>query len=88
MNYNEFANLTIESLIRVVEDCPEHRVYAINPKVVLVICYILKFLIRPRNEEQFEIIKKLEKRIVFECKHIEEEFTTSYEGEDLSQEVE
>lgn len=40
-------------------------------------------MIRPRNEEQFEIIQKFVKKIIYETQNIDKDFTTSYEEEEL-----
>ena len=41
-----------------------------------VAAQILKYIVRPRLEENNEIIAKFEKRLLFEVKHLEEEFYT------------
>lgn len=71
MNYNEFANKVIESLAKIIEDLPSNRVYTYNPKVTTLVYFILKFTVRPRNEEQFEVIKKINDRVTFETDNLE-----------------
>ena len=74
----------IEVLMKIVDDTPENRVYTYNLRVVNVACQILKFVIRPRNEEQYDLLRRFEKKIMFETDNLSQEFTTAFEEEDFS----
>jgi hypothetical protein len=42
MNYNEFCGKCIESLMKIIDDCPPNKTYTFHPKITLFACFSLK----------------------------------------------
>ncbi len=57
-----------------------------NTKVLLEITTILKSVIKPRLEEQLDVVQKYENRLIFEIKNLENKIFSSPDCEDFSTE--
>jgi hypothetical protein len=47
---------------------------------------ILKLIARPRNDEQFDIVKRIENRLVYETETIEKPHSCCSDEEDMGEE--
>jgi phytoene dehydrogenase-like protein len=62
----------------------KHSTFKFNTKVLIEICGILKGVIKPRLEEQLDIIQKYENRLIYEIKNLENKIYSSPDCEDFS----
>lgn len=80
-HFNEIVSSIIGSLIKILQDEPEDKLYNFNPTVGYLASQILRFIVRPRLEENNEIISKFEKRLIFEAQNIDQDFYAWNEDE-------
>ena len=57
-------------MLKVIDDVPIQNYYCYSPKVQTVYLSILKMVLRPRYEEQFKLVERLEKRILSELHNL------------------
>ncbi len=74
--YQDTILKAIPICLKVINDIPIAGQYAYESNVTVQFCQILKLGARPRIEEQFDIIKKIEARLVSELKNLESKSST------------
>ena len=87
-NYQDIVNGTMDSVLKILDYPEQFGYYTFHPRVVVSSLLVIRAGSRPRIEEQFDIIRRLVKRLQFEIDHLESSFTLCSDEEDLSLEVE
>lgn len=62
----------------------ENQTLKYNSKVAYEACILLKSLIKPRQEEQLDIVSKFESRLIFEIKNLDKNIYSHPDCEDFS----
>jgi hypothetical protein len=53
-------------MLKIIDDIPVDNTYCYNLKIAIVFCSSIKHIIRPRHEEQLNLVERWEKRLVWE----------------------
>ena len=78
----------MESVIKLLDQPEQFNLYTLHPRVAISCLLVIRAGSRPRIEEQFDIVRRLVKRLQFEIDNIETNFNLCPDEEDLSLEVE
>ena len=78
----------MESVIKLLDQPEQFGLYTLHPRVAISCLLVIRAGSRPRIEEQFDIVRRLVKRLQFEIDNIETNFNLCPDEEDLSLEVE
>lgn len=66
----------------ITDDVPEDKVYTFNAVIVTDALAILKLLVKPRHEENNEVVAKLETKLIYEIDNIDIPMFSAQDGED------
>ncbi|CDW76386.1 ubiquitin-protein ligase [Stylonychia lemnae] len=73
--YQDLTNMLAKNLLQIISTTPDERmIYTYNLLVQQQIAQILKMILRPRMDEQHEIVSKITTRLIFELDNLNSTF--------------